>query len=588
MSDVTVPLGKISVLTPDLIGKIAAGEVVERPASVVKELVENSIDAGSTRVEIVVKGGGRLLIRVQDDGEGMSREDAILAFQRHATSKIRTDQDLLSIQTLGFRGEALPSIAAVSKVRMVTASRGSRGVGTELFLEGGKLLKVQEAGIPEGTLVEVKELFFNTPARLKFLRSVSTETGHISHLLHQQALAHPEISFRLSHENRLLMDLPSVQDRTQRVRQIYGDSLTQHLLLVQSEWGGIKIWGMITKPPHTKSTRAYQEVFVNRRAISSPFVLHAVYEAYDTALMKGQHPVILLFLEMDGRMVDVNVHPAKREVRFRDQRLVYDLIRECVKSGLEQTSRKDLHPSGFEEPTPHGDRIQEAIATYLKTRPDVVVPKEEILPGAQHTTLLEEKTASHLTEAPVQVLSLGQVYRTYILASIQEDLWIIDQHAAHERIAFERLRKGYKERRVVSQALLIPQPIELGYRETAILNRYREELRELGIEIEPFGKNGFIIKAVPELLGEVDLKPLILDLVEELLSLGGSERMEKAVEKVLMACHRVVKAHEPLNEEGIRALLKQLDEVDFSSSCPHGRPIFREISFQDIERMFNR
>lgn len=590
MSDVTVPSGKISVLTPDLIGKIAAGEVVERPASVVKELVENSIDAGSTRVEIVIKGGGRLLIRVQDDGEGMSREDAILAFQRHATSKIRTDQDLLSIQTLGFRGEALPSIAAVSKVRMVTASRGSRGVGTELLLGGGKLLKVQEAGIPEGTLIEVKELFFNTPARLKFLRSVSTEIGHISHLLHQQALAHPEISFRLSHETRLLMDLPSVPDRTQRIRQIYGDSLTQYLLLVQSEWAGIKIWGMITKPPHTKSTRAYQEVFVNRRAITSPFVLHAVYEAYDTALMKGQHPVILLFLEMDGRMVDVNVHPTKREVRFRDQRLVYDLIRECVKSGLEQTSRKDLYPSGFEEPTPRGERVQEALATYLKTRPDVVMPKEEILSGAQHAPRLEERTASPLAEVPVQVLPLGQVYRTYILASIQEDLWIIDQHAAHERVLYERFLESLRKSHAPTQRLLIPFVLELSVAQASLLKEAVDDLNQLGLEIESLGPRSLAVCSVPGFLEKADLQGLIVDLLEDWSDLAGvssAEQRRKGFAATL-ACHGAIKANQELTLLERESLLKDIVQLSTETTCPHGRPLRVKFSRKDLDGMFRR
>ena len=632
MQEKTALLGKIAILSTDLVNRIAAGEVIERPASVVKELVENSIDAGSTRIEVDLKAGGRLLVRVQDDGEGMHKQDALLAFQRHATSKIRTDQDLLSIQTLGFRGEALPSIAAVSKVRMVTSPRGGedpvsgfagtgsgRGgiggataphgppqvkVGTEVLLEAGELLKVHETGAPPGTQIEVRELFFNTPARLKFLKSIATELGHVSRLMNQQALAHPHLSFRLSHEGKQLLDLPAVQSWVQRVEQVYGRSFADHLAMVEGEWAKIKIWGAVSKPPYTKGTRAYQEVFINGRPISSPFILHAVYEAYDAAIMKGQHPVVLLFLEMDGQMLDVNVHPTKREVRFHNQKLIYDLIKECVKTGFQRTFQEGIYSSDSPSQATHTDRVREAAVTYLKTHAGPEM--EGRLRGAdQNSGLLSEGPGrpspvvpypasrgggSDLSGLLEEVRPLGQVYDTYILARIHGELWIIDQHAAHERVLYERYLKAIQESQIPVQRLLIPQTLELSKAQMMILKEGLDSLESLGLEMESFGPQSMVIRALPPFLAKADLESLVIDLIEDWI---GMEKTPSAEDRqkgwvATMACHGAIKANDGLTVPEMEALLRDILQLPMAITCPHGRPLRVKFSRKELETIFHR
>ncbi len=588
MTEETALLGKIAILPTDLVNRIAAGEVVERPASVVKELVENSIDAGSTRIEVDIKAGGRLLVRVQDDGEGMYNQDALLAFQRHATSKIRTDQDLLSIQTLGFRGEALPSIAAVSKIRMVTAPRGGQiNFATEVLLEGGQLLKVQETGAPPGTLIEVRELFFNTPARLKFLKSVATELGHVSRLVNQQALAHSHLSFRLSHEGKQLLDLPAVQNWMQRVEQVYGKSFVDHLVTVEGEWAKIKILGTVSKPPHTRGTRAYQEVFINGRPISSPFILHAVYEAYDTALMKGQHPVIVLFLEMEGRMLDVNVHPTKREVRFHEQKLIYDLIKECVKTGLQRISQEGFHPQDSPPRAMHTDRVQEAAATYLKTHPVSPAVEDRARFRDPNAGVLEGSVLPGVLE---EVRSLGQIFNTYILARIHGELWIIDQHAAHERVLYERFLKALQESQIPIQRMLIPQTLELSRAQMMVLKERLNPLESLGLEIESFGPQSLVIRAVPAFLAKADLQGLVVDLIEDWSSMEKNPSAEERRKGLVatMACHGAIKANDGLTVPEIEALLKDILQLPMAMTCPHGRPLRVKFSRKELETMFRR
>ncbi len=607
MTEETALLGKIAVLSSGLANRIAAGEVVERPASVVKELVENSIDAGSTRVEVDIKGGGRLLVRVQDDGEGMYKQDALLAFQRHATSKIKTDQDLLSIQTLGFRGEALPSIAAVSKVRLVTAPRGGEEINfpTEVLLEAGRVLKVQETGAPPGTLIEVRELFFNTPARLKFLKSVATELGHVSRLVNQQALAHPHLSFRLSHEGKHLLDLPAVQNRMQRIEQVYGKSFADHLIIAESEWAKIKIWGAVSKPPYTKGTRSYQEVFINHRPISSPFILHAVYEAYDAALMKGQHPVILLFLEMEGQMLDVNVHPTKREVRFHNQKLIYDLVKECVKTGLQRVSRKGLQPPDFPLQSAQTDRVREASTTYLKTHPVGPDVKDHSRSRDPNSGLLSEGPAQTGHEAvPAgtqgegtslsgfleEIRPLAQIYHTYILARIHGELWIIDQHAAHERVLYERFLKAIQESQIPIQRMLIPQNLELSKAQMMIMKERLERLESLGLEIESFGPQSLVIRAVPAFLAKADLQGLVIDLIEDWTDKekpSSAEDRQKAV-VATMACHGAIKANDALTIPEMEALLRDILQLPMAMTCPHGRPLRVKFPRKELETMFRR
>jgi len=589
MTEEAVLLGKIAILSESLASRISAGEVIERPASVVKELIENSIDAGSTRVEVDVRSGGRLLIRVQDNGEGMQSEDAILAFQRHATSKIRTDQDLQSIRTLGFRGEALPSIVAISKVRMVTVPRGEN-VGTEIVIEGGNISKTRETGGQPGTLMEVKEIFFNTPVRLKFLKAVSTELGHISHLIQQQALAHPQISFRLSHESKTLLDFPAVQLRIQRIQQVYGKPFSEHLIVLENQWAGIEVWGVVSKPPYTRSTRAYQEIFINNRAVSSPFILRAVYEAYEAALMKGQHPVVLLFLNVEGPMVDVNVHPAKREVRFRDQRLIHDLVRSSVKAGLKGISRADLYRANSSPVDSMTDRVREATEIYLRTRNAISDTDTRSSSEMLKTFPPSGEDEPKLTGFSDLTLSLGQLYNTYIIARIHEDFWIIDQHAAHERILYERFVDAVHTSRIPIQRLLIPQTLDLPVAQVAIVKEWLSHLVSLGLEIESFGSRSLVIRAIPTFLAKADLQDLIMDLIQDWINFekipSAQDRQNSLI--ATLACHSAIKANESLTTIEIENLLKDILQLSTAMTCPHGRPIRIKLSRKELDAMFHR
>jgi DNA mismatch repair protein MutL len=598
MTDRTTLSGKISVLPGTLVNRIAAGEVVERPASVVKELIENSIDAGSSQIQIEVKAGGRLLIRLQDNGQGMSSEDAPLAFERHATSKIRSDQDLLCVQTLGFRGEALPSIAAVSKTRMLTAPQDC-AAGTEITIDGGQLQKIQEAGASPGTLIEVKELFYNTPARLKFLKSIQTEMGHISHLVQQQALAHSHISFRLSHNGKCILDLPAVAEKIYRIQQVYGKAFADHLIPIENEWAKVRVLGVISKPPYTKGTRSYQEIFVNRRAISSPFILHAVYEGYGVSIMKGQHPVAILFLEMDGRMLDVNVHPAKREVRFQDQKLVHDLVRESVKTTLQRVSRAEVYPVDIHLQPTRAEQVRESAQAYLKSQDFIsgydAKPRQGQDESSGNFELVESRPVGKKEELSFpgileRALPLGQVNDTYIIASIHGELWIIDQHAAHERVLFERMLKSIQSSSIPIQRLLIPETLELPTAQGVVLSEWVNQLQSMGIEMESFGPRTLAIRAVPTYLAQADLQGLMLDLIEDWTQFektpSAQDRQNPLV--ATMACHAAVKANEPLTLPQMKALVEDILQIPEASTCPHGRPLRVKFGLKELEAMFHR
>lgn len=590
-------MGIVHLLPENLINQIAAGEVVERPASVVKELIENSIDAGATEIIIDIDDGGRRLIRVSDNGCGMNREDALLSIQRHATSKIREVSDLFNIATLGFRGEALPSIASVSKLRLTTVPKGST-FGTSIRVEGGKELEVIDSGGPVGTSMEVRELFFNTPARLKFMKSTTTEMSHITAIVTRMAISYPHIRFIYNHNGSQIYNLPSSKDLLSRICKLIRED-DKNLIEVSLN-SKISVSGYVSGPEINRPTQRETYIFVNGRFVRDRVVLHAVMDAYRTLMEKDRYPLAFLFLDVPPMDVDVNVHPAKTEVRFRNtdeiHRAVYAAVSEALKGwtarkGSGQWSVASGRSDEFQTPdSNYQDRVSEAIGRYAANQGSGV--------GGQWSE------AAYLpiyqfTDSPVQGSSggffssltvLGRIGGTYIICSRGNDLCLIDQHAAHERVAFERLKAIRDDSTPASQALLIPETVELNPSETGLLQDYTDVLAKAGIELEHFGGNTFVIKAVPAILSRKDVKGLIKDIVDELAHMERSSSFNEIMDRLFsrMACHSAIEGGDYMDPAEIKALLRDLDSINFSSNCPHGRPVFVMLSQFEIEKMFGR
>ncbi len=611
---------KIHILPEDLCNQIAAGEVVERPSSVVKELLENSLDSGATDILVELEAGGKRLIRVTDNGCGMNRQDAFLAFERHATSKIRTADDLFALHTLGFRGEALASIASVSRLRLKTCDNED-GLGQQIYAEAGRVKSAEEMGMPRGTVVEVRNLFFNLPARKKFLRKEETELGHAADVVTKQALANPGISFRLKHNERLLLDLRREKGLEERVAALLGRSLLKDLLRVsEAEGEDLKLTGLISQPQLNRSAGTHIYTFINGRYIRDRVVQHAVMEGYRHLLMKGRYPIAILFLEIDPGKVDVNVHPTKHEVRFREQALVHDFIAVAL--------QRTLKPAGWlsEPAVADGGHEKMAGASFADpsaaaaAAPQVNEPDPGYFPlqerrGAEGVTAfagnslpssgpaISPPVPSSSADDPQPTLSiddpsgffsrlqiLGQYHQSYILCQDGDDLVLIDQHAAHERVGFEKLRHAYAAGRIPSQSLLFPEILELDFNSANALSQQMDELALLGFEIEPFGGKSFALKAVPQLLGHQAVAGLVTDVALELERLGKTGALRDSIDEILitMACHSVIRANQALSFPEIRALLAELDQIDFKANCPHGRPVLKRLSLAEIERMFRR
>lgn len=580
--------GRISILTDAVIGRIAAGEVVERPATVVKELLENSIDAGSRSVTIDVKEGGLALIRVSDDGEGMSQEDASLAFQRHATSKLRSDLDLWSIRTMGFRGEALPSIAAVSHVRLMTAIRAAP-VGTELEVVEGAIGRIADAPPVTGTRIEVAELFHNQPARKKFLKSIFTEFSHISRVVQQASLAWPAIHFRLTHNTEEILNYPSVPSDDDRIAQVYRRTFLDQCLPINASIPGAHIKGYIVDAVHAKSSRIPQELFVNRRPVRHIAVSHAVGEGYGSFLAKGSQPRFVLFLDIDPDRLDVNVHPTKREVRFSDSEMIHQLVRRAVRQALSggRTDAPGTIPLRESAQQRDADSI---VTTFLM--PDVVDAKSMTpLLGSETQLPLVSETAEPYVHVPsAEVSVLGQINRTFLIAQVGGDLTVIDQHTAHERVLFERLHRAWTTQAIQAQPLLIPDPVELSPPQAALFQRYQQDLEQLGVSIEPFGSSTVLIRAIPVGLGKIDPATFLEDLMDDLLQWDRASGLESRARSVLasLACHGAVRAGRSMKSEEIKALIEDWRTEGEITTCPHGRRTSFRLSIVDLEKMFGR
>lgn len=553
----------IQKLSESLVAKIAAGEVIERPASVVKELVENSIDAGSTSIQIVIEEGGRKGITIVDDGCGMSADQALLALERHATSKIASDDDLFRIRTLGFRGEALPSIAAVSWMTLETKA-------TRIEIEGGKIVNQLASSLPVGTRITVRNLFFNTPARLKFLKSKETEFSHIAQLVETLALANPGVGFQLTHQGRKELSSPPRNRPVDRVQDILGADIASLLLPFQGGRGGCEIFGFCAAHQVTHSSSKGIYLFVNGRAVRDRLLQHAVMAAYEHLLMKGRYPWVVAYLQVPPDFVDVNVHPTKNEVRFAQSQVVHELVRETIRKTLQGESLSGKLPlpvrgeGGGEgewsslSPPPQSSPLQGEEAHFLPFSPDLRI--------------------------------IGQIHSTYLICETPEKLILIDQHAAHERIGFEKLKRQFETGEIPRQPLLLPQSFDLSPSETELLKQYLPELISFGIEVDFFGGHTFLLRSLPVLLADTDCVALLRDLVatlkdhEKLTPL--TERVHEILER--MACHAQVRAGDRLSLPEIEALLQEMEKTNFAYSCPHGRPALLQISFGEMERWFKR
>ena len=581
----------IRMLDGAVIDRIAAGEVVERPASVVKELVENALDAGASRIDIRIEAGGRRLIEVDDDGHGMTPDDAELAFRQHATSKIATVEDLDDIGTLGFRGEALASIAAVARVEMHTGT--GEGAGAEVRVAEGSPPTVRPSAGPRGTRLRVHELFHNTPARRKHLRTDSTEAGHVAAVVEDFALLRPDVGLSLSVDGRERLVAPPVGALDERIHQVLGAAVAESWVPVEGG-GEIRVSGGVTSPEHTRSNRRHIHLFVNGRVISDGRLSHAVVSGFDTLLGHRRFPVAALFLMLDPTLVDVNVHPRKAEVRFVEPGRVFAALRRGVATALAH----ELVPPRAWPVAPQDDAVVRDAAAASWTIPAAAsgapsLPLRNWMPvgrpgSGQH--LRGDQTATPITGTTGAVQPLAQYANTYILAVDDGGLLIIDQHVAHERVLYEQVLEQRRRRRVAVQGLLVPETVELTAHEVAAAEQYQELLATFGFEIEPFGGRTWTLRTVPEVLGARRGAPTLRALLASLADERGGEAAQHIQNQVAasIACHAAVKANQPLTREVMASLISQLGECDAPTRCPHGRPIMLRLDHQAIERQLGR
>ena len=624
MDAVTQAAARIRVLPAEVADKIAAGEVVERPASVVKELLENSLDAGARHIRVDLEDAGIGVIAVIDDGEGMCADDAVRAFARHATSKVSSIEDLSRIKTMGFRGEALGSIAAVSTTTLITRRPGDLS-GTHVLVRGGTVIEVRTVGTAPGTRVEVVDLFGNTPARRKFLKAAPTEVGHVTELVTRTALAWPQVSFTLRHGTRTLLDYAGVADAFERVVQVFGASRAAAMLPFHGRSAAGTIHGWLTGSHLSFPSARQIFTYVNLRYVRDKLVSHALVAGYSTLLMHGRYPAAVVFIHVPPEDVDVNVHPAKSEVRFRLGGAVHDLITRSVNERLRSQTPPDMVAA---RPAAAPITAAEQMTITLPPRPPGPLRLVSIAPQAErlsHTVMSssarraapQAEPSSSWTEpqtggvraahslarvAPQTPFSarpagffaslrvIGQAFEGYLVCQSGEALLVIDQHAAHERVTFERLRRAYADGGLARQRLLVPTIVDVGAQAAPLLAERLQELEKLGFELEAFGGNSFAVRAVPALLGDADPAALVRDLAEEIIDVGRSRRVTEAAEAVLarLACHSAVRVGQSLGAEQIRALLLAMDSVDFAGNCPHGRPAFITLPRADLERLFKR
>jgi DNA mismatch repair protein MutL len=661
-------MGRIHVLPEHVANKIAAGEVVERPASVVKELLENSLDAGATRIKVQVEAGGKKLIQITDDGCGMVRDDALLAFERHATSKIKNAEDLLNISTLGFRGEALPSIASVSRLRLETRA-ADQDSGTVVEIAGGKIFRVEEAGLPAGTSITIRDLFFNTPARKKFLKSESTELSHIASLVTHYALAHPDKHFELHSATNAMLVAPPVAGYSERVYQVFGKDVLDQLIPVAAElplahvglpqpppWrrkeedeerlsadpGVLRLHGFVSKPEIQKLNRNSIYTFVNGRLIRDRLIQHSLTEAYRNILPPTVFPVVLLFLEMPNAELDVNVHPSKTEVRFRQQTVLHDFFRDSVRAALmkarpvpqfvtEIRSRATASPSltpgaqaatagsGVSAKAFYGQTAPDSFTLQAPTQPviaerfhfseGITVDANAAVPVARFPlhgfggtqpiggadqcsppAADEPEPVSDMAPSLSSLKPLGQLRESFILAVNEDGLWIIDQHVAHERVLFEKVLKQRASEKVESQRLLMPIVIDLTPAQQAVFAELSDELQKNGFDAEPFGARSIAVKIAPAGIQASEVEKMLHELLDQFSREDQALNLDQIRGRIAasIACHAAIKVNMPLEPNKMEWLIAELAKTECPMSCPHGRPVVLRYSMKDIQRAFKR
>ncbi len=609
-------MSKIKVLPQTVVTKIAAGEVIERPASVLKELVENAIDAGATKIEIQLEDGGKKLIGVSDNGIGMDAEDLKIAFLSHATSKLRSDEDLFSIDTLGFRGEALPSIGSISQTRIISRTKDAL-IGSEIQIEGGSLDKIKEKGAPEGTQIDVQNLFYNTPVRRKFLKSTQTEMAHISEMVTRFALSYPNIHFTTLHNGKNVLIFPTAKNLKERIDTIYGKEISENLLEINLKEPDISIYGYILPPTHNRPNTKMQFIFLNGRYIRDNIIFHAINSAYRNLLMSRRSPIVFLNLQIDSGEVDVNVHPTKTEVRFKNTGLIHDQLYATIRSALMQTESHTSFQAASQHNRPNAESsttaantfvggvdaqrrqdkevsldekkesVMKSMSGFFSSSPDKETPyrkdkhKQDVLPSAEDKPLFkqESKLTSHI-----------QIHNSYIIEETAEGLNIIDQHALHEVVLYHEIWEHIKSSRLAIQKLLIPALIELAPRDFVTIMSIREKFDTLGIEIEEFGKSTIAIRTHPQILKNLDFHSLIQSVLEEIESDDVKSETDNILRKIVqvMACKGAVKAGQRLAPQEIQSLLGQRTDSIVTSFCPHGRPTALEFKISELEKQFKR
>jgi len=617
-------MSKIRVLPEVLANKIAAGEIVERPASVVKELLENSIDAGARSIQLAIESGGKRCMKIRDDGEGMSQDDAILAFEHHATSKIQTADDLAAISTLGFRGEALPAIASISRLTLRTraADAPSDSGGTELDIQGGTLRAVKPVPWDRGTEVTVRDLFYNVPARRKFLRSNETELGHITRLATHYALAHPGLRFVLESDGRTLIDIVPVSTVRERIYQLFGERFLENLVDVSGGSGAVTVHGFASRP-HEQRTNPYSQYFyVNRRMVRDKVIASAVRQAYRHSMPASAYPIVLLFVELPCSEVDVNAHPAKIEIRFREQSTVHDLIRDSIQRALVMSKSIPAYdhdpapapgapaapgwipgpmtgPDGapgarfdFTRPQASADPFQNAFNYPFREVPALAPPtlEDHSALKVRPDMLLDSPSAG---EQPFRIDGmriLGQIHESYIVACDSHGLLIIDQHVAHERVLYEKLARDMQRSAVEMQGLLVPITVELAPHQVAIFQRVLPELNGNGFQVEGFGGRSVMIRSVPVAARDADYAILLSEILDGLDAEDRALDVQRIRDRmaVSMACHAAVKVHMALSMEKMQWLMDELSRTRIPTNCPHGRPVILRFSLYEIERNFGR
>jgi DNA mismatch repair protein MutL len=572
---------KIQILPESVTQAIAAGEVVERPASVVKELMENAIDAGSSEVIVELKMGGLQLIRVIDNGEGIDREEVPQAFQRYATSKLEKEDDLFAIHTLGFRGEALPSIISVSQTVMKTRTSGAIS-GTKAVCEGGEVKRVTETGCPVGTDLEVRNLFYNLPVKRKFLKSIRSELRGCLHPFLRLSLSYPEISFRLIHEGRLLYEFPRTESHLVRVEAIVGKEIYHHLRPIAYEEAGIRLSGFASLPSFSKGNSDGIYLYVNRRYVKDRMVHKAVMEAYRHVIPGNRYPVVVLMMALPPSAIDVNVHPTKAEVKFRDQDRVFHAVVETLRLYQKQ-------PSTVEETV--SEKKRDPVSLQMSFQTDLPSSSsrwnQEEAPWVVRETVLSPEWK---LDKKIPYRILGQVHGTYVLCEGERELIFIDQHAAHERILFEKLKDNYETRSILSEKLLMPILIELSAEESFLLGSLREALQAMGFDLEAVGERLFALRSVPSIIGQTDPKGVVRAILEELSHLNKEERGVEVIHPILvsLACHTAIRANAVLRREEMEGLVAQLSSFDRSTTCPHGRPVFFILPRGELAKQFKR